>query len=312
MAAARKPRGTGDMPETSDFLQLTLKDGGGRSLLEASLKVADPDTDLDRSKKTVAGLLELYLRLRNAADESRFLQAGVIVRIFQTDRWKAIAPNLSWPEFCEKKLGMKVRTAQQLIQLHNKAVSFGLDHARLAKIGWTKAREFMRVATKDNVEEWIRRAATMTAAEIREAIALEKANKASPGEEDVQSYRRFSVKIEKLSDDERNNIESGIEEAVRILQQRDGSAAMPSRGMGLDMIVTDWRSNAIAEKDRSLAWHLKHLERVYGVELKVIGEAAGEYSDDARQDAGPEVVDVDEPADDADDSAEVESAPGHA
>ena len=220
------------------------------------------------------------LRLRDAGECARYFTGGLLCALRRGNAWRKSpeSANRTFGEFCEQALGASYRSCLYMISVYEKAVSLGLLPERLAEIGWKKAREFVPIATAENLEEWISRAQAMDgAAFVREVRAARARQQQAGAQADALEPGAIAIPeplvslIVRVTEDQRQNIEAAIEQAA---QQRKGRPL--SRGDALDLLCTDWRANNITSQDRTIEWYVAQLRRVYGVRVAVVEEVPRE------------------------------------
>jgi hypothetical protein len=255
------------------------RDAGGASRFEdGALKraeeLAKPGTPIGHDQAGVNDLLKALESVRDLSDSGRFLQGGLLARLREGERWRTVAPGMNFGEFCEDYVGIKHRAALMLIQINDRLLALGIDPAE-QRGHWTKMRVIVRVATTEDIALWLDRAKTMTTAELQQAVTRAKRARgqedakdkggADYSSEDIKDVRSEGISF-RLTVAESANVRTGIETASVML----GSAENPApRGAALDLIVTEWGVNRLDSKERALDWHVRNLERVYGVKLRV-------------------------------------------
>jgi len=243
---------------------------------EAALEVCRGS--LSRSPRTLeaaAQLRGLIVELRDVGDGSAFLQGGCLARL-EYDRLYQRLPEgkgLDWPTFVEDVLGIGIRRAQYLAAIYTKAVALGVTSETIEEIGWSKMRELLSVATRENVERWIKTARDETHAVLTSRVRAARQHRRDTGKDarrvpdpDAGTTTRWGLL---LNTAQRRN----IEDALRIAREEAKGRDACDDASLLDLIATDWRSNRLP-RDRSLTWHLRQLSRVYQVRIG--------YEDDKR------------------------------
>lgn len=255
-------------------------------------------------------LTRLTHQLRDAADCSRYLLGGLLAQLSFNDLWRkgdqtfheeeearrateGLPKQLDEPcgtyaDFCERHVGLKARTCLFLAWMFKRAVELGMSPSQVDEIGWTKARNILRIATTEDLESWVEKAKsgtfTQLAAEVREATKQKK----SPGGQRaaVESIETFKVRV---TQDEKNLIEGTIDRAAELLADRKD--VLTSRGHALQLICTEWLMNHIPDASHSLAWFVAQLEQHYGKRITVsdhdpVVETGGTATDEGVADDG--------------------------
>ena len=234
-----------------------------KRLFERALELCDATTKLDRDADVAERLLVLVQRLADAGACAWYLEGGVLTRLREHDRWSKLRPDLTFAEFCGEVIGVRYRTAKYLMDIHTKATHLGLTPERLAAVGWTKAREFLPVATRENVETWIAEAEGSTRAALRDHVQSEKTKrrtKTTGGEPLVPVTVLVSPEV-------RDHVEFCLEEVAKAAPPR-----LLSRGEALDLICTESLANRLP-LSRSLKWTLAQVQRAYKVTLAIVPPA---------------------------------------
>lgn len=129
--------------------------------------------------------------------------------------------------YIDAELQIDYRKAMYLVQIYSKASMLGMDMARLEKMGWTKARELIRIVDQTNSEEWMTIAENSTVKELSFKIKTEK---------DIQEDRS-SVMDEaptittitfKLGEAEKSIISDALDESARLINTDDLTLALTS------------------------------------------------------------------------------------
>ena len=186
----------------------------------------------------------------------------------------------SFGEYAEKELGISSRKAYYLNKIwYTVEVELDLDNAlksRFAKIGWSKAREIVRVMNTANAEHWIRLAETHSYTEVDAAIKKYidehggSASEARKSEEtpgpSVVNFERFA-----LADEQHENVVEALEAAAKL----SGSTV---KSHNLDLICTDFLANNEFSKDRNTTRqsYLSKVEELLGVKILAVDAKTGD------------------------------------
>jgi hemerythrin len=220
-------------------------------------------------RQSMNRMIALIPRLRDIADCSRYLEGGIIAKFKEGNYWKQLegVEDMTFPQFCEEKVGILWNRADYLMRMYIRARDVGLSLDRLREVGWYKGREILRVASRDTLDDWVKQAKGKTETQVKRDVKVEYERQKGNLEPVLMDLLQFQV-----SEEQKRNIEAAIEE-VQVIAKQAGTT-LYSKSECLDLLVTEWWANHIREKDRSLRWHMKQLERAYGVQLLV--EAAPE------------------------------------
>lgn len=152
--------------------------------------------DADVGSKAWQGRTRARARMLAERIETGYLELGeILYRIYDApvDGSPNGGPVLTrWgysniTEYAERELNIHHKKAQRLIRIFYRVEveMNGFDNPdlkrRFIKLGWSKARELVRVLTKDNAEEWIARAEAMnyttTVETVKRYLQIEEAKK---------------------------------------------------------------------------------------------------------------------------------------
>lgn len=86
-------------------------------------------------------------RHANRRGASELILAGALARLEREGGKQAFT------ESVEADLGVKYRKARYLIAVHDHFAGLGIDEQRLASMGWSKAKELVGIATRENFDE---------------------------------------------------------------------------------------------------------------------------------------------------------------
>lgn len=181
-------------------------------------------------------------------------------------------------EYCEKELDFHYRRAMFMIDIYGSAVMYDIPFERLDKIGWTKAREIVRVLNSGNVEKWLDVAENSTFKELIDKVRAAKAADADnpvPLDTDetqtteVLSKPTGSALIFKTESFEYEIISGALDEAKASLKTTNPTFA-------LSVICMEWKKQH-DEEGATDVWTLKewmkYLSDRFGVKLvKVVQE----------------------------------------
>ncbi len=89
-------------------------------------------------------------------------------------------------EYAERRLDITPRQSREMVHIGRMLPEFPQVDAAFAegRIGWTKAREILRVATPETEEAWVERAATVTSRVLEDQVARSVRGDPPPGSDD--------------------------------------------------------------------------------------------------------------------------------
>lgn len=232
-------------------------------------------TPADEGPSTVAravALGDLTQSLRSVGDATALLQGACLVRLKHQQLYKKLdgCENMSWPQCCEQVLGLTWRRAKYLMRLAEKADGLGITRAILDELGFTKLREVVAIATPETVGDWLAVARQETHVQLVRRVAQARqeaatlgvaagAVAAAPAPGDVVG--RWTLT---MTADQRLNVVDAID---LVRQEAQGRGTNVTDAEALDLIATDFRANHLT-RTQALPWHLRQLERVFGVQLR--------------------------------------------
>ena len=213
-----------------------------------------------RDREAVAALVDVLGRLRDASACARYLQGGILARLREAERWQRLRPDLLFAEFCVQEIGLSYRTVRDLMYCYEEAARVGLTPERMREIGWTKAREILRVARPETLATWLATAKDLPRSQLVEKVRTERAIES--GTAVPRDPRRpWTVQI---TADEEELIQRAVEDAATADQAR-----VMRPGEALSLICLDWLANRLP-RERSINWLLAQIRRVYRVRVAII------------------------------------------
>ncbi|WP_156026309.1 hypothetical protein [Xanthobacter sp. 91] len=98
--------------------------------------------------------LKAAARLVERQDRDDFTLGGVLSHIqrYNLHCTLGYSGTSDFQQYIEQELGVKYRKARYLISIYECFSKLGLDEARLSAMGWSKAKELVRVVNKDNFD----------------------------------------------------------------------------------------------------------------------------------------------------------------
>lgn len=219
-----------------------------------------------RKDATPVEVAKLVDGLNAATATARYLQGGLLKKLRDGEKWRVLMPEASFDEFTKDRFGFGGRTGRYLVAVHEKAMKLGLTIDKLMKVGWTKLIDVLKVATPEDVNEWLERAETTPRSQLQREVREHQGGgggEGGGGERAEKTTRKWSVELDL---DRYEFAEAMLEQAQALVPQKVGQ--MPSRAAALDLILVAWGGMHL-DKERALRWHVQNLERAYDVELMV-------------------------------------------
>lgn len=244
--------------------------------------------------ETVDQITELVRQLRDASDCSKYLQGGCLAKLYNEKLWRKRKPDMTFMEYVEDVIGIGYRKAMYLISIYERATKLGCTAEQLDRVGWVKARTILRIATKEDVDDWLALAETQTSQEVERDVRVAAMKKRRPAAdivldaegdvildaeppktaepepletEIVEPLENFTVR---LTVDQRKQLVLAIE---KIAAENSQPGTLMSRGAALDLMATQYLGNALP-REKALEWHVAQICRVYGVDIEVLPAAS--------------------------------------
>lgn len=183
----------------------------------------------------------------------------------------------SFESYIDAELQFNYRKAMYLVEIYNKALMLNMDMGRLERLGWTKAKELIRVVDQNNAEEWMDIAEKSTAKELNFKVKTER-----DAQEDkssvIDSAPTTTTITLKLGMVEHAIIKDALEESSRLINTEDIALALAN-------ICQEWSEvKGVVPLLTSLEDHIDHLERIYGRKLTIGGAISNIVEDDEDED----------------------------
>jgi hypothetical protein len=208
--------------------------------------------------------LEAAKELVARAEETEFTLGGVLAHILREGIHRKLGYDgkRGFEDYIEKELGVKYRKARYLINIYEYFTALGVDENKLGAMGWSKAKELVNVATKENFEELVEFANEHTRDELVEKIRTSYVN-AGDGSE-TEARAKMTTWTFKLFDDQNVTVTRAIEAAKK-------QAGTESISQALELVCGEW-SLTSENNQMTLEEHVELLQSRFGVTLQVIHE----------------------------------------
>jgi hypothetical protein len=131
--------------------------------------------------------------------------------------------------YVKEQLNIEYRKAMYLIDIYFKFNKFGIDSAKVAALGWTKASKIASVMSEDNAAELVELAETNTVSDLSENI---KANYKEVGGTKGERKKLVTFKF-KLFEDSAEVVKTALENAAAALGYKKLDQAF-------EHVVTEW------------------------------------------------------------------------
>src|SRR5262245_59032035 len=132
------------------------------------------------TNEMVDQITDVIRQLRDASDCSKYLQGGCLAKLFREKLWRKRKPDMTFMEYVEDVVGIGYRKAMYLISIYDRATKLGCTAEQLDRVGWVKARSILRIATEEDVDDWLARAESQTSQEVERDVRMAEARKRQP------------------------------------------------------------------------------------------------------------------------------------
>ena len=182
---------------------------------------------------------------------------------------------ITFEGYVDAELQINYRKAMYLIEIYNKAKMLDMDMERLEKLGWTKARELLKVVDQQNADEWMSTAENSTVKELNIQIRQEKDKSELSGSviDEVPTITSVTFKMGMV---EHGLLKDALDESQRLINSTDPVLALAN-------ICMEWAEmKGVVPLQTPLEDRILFMEKAYGVKLVVSGKASslGEDDDD--------------------------------
>ena len=174
--------------------------------------------------------------------DERFVELGQYLCEVRAEQYRRLENLKSFDEFLEKRFPESRRKAYYLLAIHEHLTR--VPKQQLREVGWTKARELVKVARRDGTEfdcaPWVHKAKTLPKEEFKREV-----DRYLTGKE----TEAWEIIYFKLYKSQLSVVERALEIAALVL------GSDKSRGYSLEMICADFLAGATLETDYSIRSH---------------------------------------------------------
>jgi len=196
---------------------------------EDALPAFKQTTSVAESLKEYKGsALDAAKGLAEKKEKTIFTLGGVLAFIKRNDSFTEFLNDDDTPAYPEgiagfnayvkEELGIESRSAAYYVDLYEMFSQITTE-SKIAKIGWTKLRELLplrKLIDKDNVEEWLAKAKSMTTSELHEEVRSTLVDGGEGG--DTRSAKEEQVKlVYVVHNDQANTVAAAIARAKDIM-----------------------------------------------------------------------------------------------
>jgi hypothetical protein len=227
-------------------------------------------TLVERSNSEVSSILSNASSLREEAIRAKdmveigYMKLAKCLYDIYTQNVYQVWDFPNFENYIDSELQFNYRKAMYLVEIYNKALMLNMDMDRLERLGWTKAKELIRVVDQSNAEEWIEIAENSTAKELNFKVKTEKDSQRDKSSviDDTPTITTITLKLGMV---EHAIIKDALEESARLINTEDIALAFAN-------ICQEWsESKGIVPILTTLEDHIEHLERIYGRRLSIQG-----------------------------------------
>lgn len=199
-------------------------------------------------------------------EESSFTLGGLLAHIYHEELYTTAGydGNKAFETYLKEELGIEYRKAMYLIKIYTHFSALGVDEARLAEIGWSKAKELVKVATAENFDELVDYAANHTRAELEEYIRTDYID-AGDGSDTKTEPKAKRVTFKFWAFEDAANVWL---DAIEKVKDEHG---LTDDNEAFGAIITEW-AQLVEGMDVPLEDVLKTVGHRYGVKLAVVDE----------------------------------------
>lgn len=219
-------------------------------------------------------LREDAIRARDMIESGYMLLAKCLYDIYHQDVFSTYWNYDSFEDYIDKEIQIAYRKAMYLVEIYGKAKLLNMDMERLERMGWSKARELIRVVDESNVSEWMDRAENCTVKELNIQVKKEK-DKTSDKSSIVEEAPIITTITFKLGMAEHAIIDDALQESKSLINSNDLALALAN-------ICQEWmETKGVVPQHSTLEDHIAHLQQVYGRKLVISGMAPAETAEDS-------------------------------
>lgn len=235
-------------------------------------------------------LREDAIRAKDMIESGYMLLAKCLYDIYHQDVFSTYWNYSSFEDYIDKEIQITYRKAMYLVEIYGKAKLLNMDMDRLERMGWSKARELIRIVDESNVEEWMDKAENSTVKELNIQVKKEK-DKTADKSSIVEEAPIITTITFKLGMAEHAIIDDALQESKSLINSTDLALALAN-------ICQEWmEAKGVVPQHSTLEDHIAHLQQVYGRKLVVSGVVASIEQEEADEDE-EEVVSVESDDDD--------------
>lgn len=222
------------------------EDTGAKVSTQSEDLISTTSTQLENLSQKEA--FALVPELHDTVDHAYFKLGGVLA-VIQTHEWWKDGGYENFKQLVENRFGIKYRKAMYLIGIYAALVESGVPYEAFGNIGWTKVKEIASIVTKENVTEWVEKAALLTVLQLQEAVKAVQSGTLAKSDS-TPTTTGVSTFTCKVHDDQKETINKAIEKAMK-------EADTEHKGVALEAVCMNYLSGAKVAKPKPLLEILK-------------------------------------------------------
>lgn len=205
--------------------------------------------------------------LVNRAEETDFTLGGVLADIQRTGVYQTLGftGKRGFEDYIEQKLGLKYRKARYLISIYEYFATMGIDEAKLAAMGWSKAKELVgKVKSIEEFDAAAEFAVSHTRDELIEHLRTSTVD-AGDGSE-TGPTAKLVKRTFALYEDQAQTVATALAAAK-------AQAETDSDSVALEYICAEWSNLSANQESLSMEDYIAIVQQKFGVELVPAGSA---------------------------------------
>lgn len=178
--------------------------------------------------------------------DSNYIRLGGVLATIRDEGWWQDEGYATLSECLEKHFGLQYRKAAYLMQTYENLINSGVAWEQVKALGWSKLRVVSSVLTKENVDEWVAKAAGLTVLQLYDVVrefksqALETSGVTPEEIESKTTTISFKVHV-----DQKETIKQAVEKARK-------EANTEYDAVALEAICINYLSGGKVTKPKSL------------------------------------------------------------
>jgi hypothetical protein len=189
------------------------------------VQVAAPEQQVKSKKGSgdlifdIAHEIESYTKTKalNAAEklaediEANYFKLGGVLKVILQQQWYEGYP--TFEVFVREKFGFKDRKANYLMLIYTSLVDNQIPWEKVSHLGWTKLKDLAPILTKENVDEWVAKADSLTVLELQALLKASKEGEDVDGEKTAKTSTDMVKIAFKLHADQAELVQSALAKA---------------------------------------------------------------------------------------------------